>query len=290
MKTLPRLTSLALVLAALSAGGCASVAHMASPAAPRIGVQLWSVKDEIKRDFEGTLSSLALLGFQGVEFAGDFGRFGKDPEGLRDFLRNNGLVCAGAHVLLAQLSAENFAATTAFYKAAACNDLIIAFDGRAFTTSGGRQVASELTALSVKLASLSMRIGYHNHAEEMAGAEGQSAWDVLAEGTPPNVILQQDVGWTRYAGKSPVALIERYPGRSLSLHYKAKSPKGAGAVPLIGQDGADWAAITRAARSAGGTQWLIVEQEEYPNGLGQLEAVAASMRGLQSVLSPQAGQ
>lgn len=288
MKTLHYLTRLAFALVAISAVGCASVAP--APAAPRIGVQLWSVKDEIKQDFEGTVSKLASLGFQGVEFAGEFGRFGKDPEGLREFLRKHGLVCAGAHVSFDQLSADNFGATSTFYKAAACTDLIIAYEPRAFTTAGSGQVASELTALSVKLAPLGMRIGYHNHAEEMAGADGQSSWDLLARGTPSDVILEQDVGWTHFAGKSAVALIERYPGRSVSLHYKAKIAKGAGGVPLIGQDGANWAAVTRAARSVGGTRWLIVEQEEYPNGMGQLEAVAASMRGLQAVLATTAAR
>ncbi len=289
MKTLLCFARLASVLVLTSAVGCTSTAPALSPALPRIGVQLWSVKDEIKRDFESTLSKLAALGFQGVEFAGEFGRFRNDPGALRDFLRKNGLACAGAHVSLAKLSADSFAATSAFYKAAGCTDVIIAFDERASSPAGSWQVAGELVALSVKLAPLRMRIGYHNHAAEMAGADGQSPWDVLARGTPPNVILQQDVGWTRFAGKNPVALLERYPGRSVSVHYKAKSEKGAGAVPLIGQDGADWAALNRAARSVG-TQWLIVEQEEYPNGMGQLEAVAASMRGLQTLLASPASR
>ncbi|MGC3990185.1 MAG: hypothetical protein QM796_10985, partial [Chthoniobacteraceae bacterium] len=53
----------------------------AAPAAPRLGVQLWSVKDEVKKDFEGTLTRLAGLGFEGVEFAGEFGRFANDAVG-----------------------------------------------------------------------------------------------------------------------------------------------------------------------------------------------------------------
>lgn len=286
MKRVHCLTRLAFVLVVIAAAGCASVTPPpAVTPSPLIGVQLWSVKDEIKRDFEGTLLKLTSLGFQGVEFAGEFGRFREDPKGLRDFLRNKGLLCAGAHVSLAQLSADKFDATTTFYKAASCTDLIIAFEPRAFTVAGSGPVASELTTLSVKLAPLGMRIGYHNHAEEMAGVEGQTAWDVLAQGTPSDVILQQDIGWTHFAGKSPVALIKRYPGRSVSLHYKAKVPKGAGGVPLIGQDGTDWSAVTHAAGGVGGTRWLIVEQEEYPNGMGQLEAVAASMRRLQAVLA-----
>ena len=168
----------------------------AAPATPRIGVQLWSVKDEVKQDFEGTLDKLAKLGFQGVEFAGEFGRFANDAAGLRSFLDKTGLQCAGAHMHFDALSAAKFDATTAFYKTAGCSNLVIAMDERANSREGAAQVAKELAALSSKLAPLGMKIGYHNHAEEMAGADGQTNWDLIATSTPEQTILQQDVGWT----------------------------------------------------------------------------------------------
>ena len=282
MKTAHRLARPVLLIALMLAAGCASTAG--APAAPRIGVQLWSVKDEIKHDFEGTLAKLAALGFQGVEFAGEFGRFRHDPAGLRAFLDKYKLACAGAHVPFEQFAPAKFDATTSFYITAGCTDLIVPADSRAGSTDGSAELARDLSALSARLAPLGMRTGYHNHAQEMTGPDGQSAWDVLARGTPGTFILQQDVGWTHAAGNNPVAFIERYPGRSVSLHIKAKLAKGASGIPIIGQDDADWVATTRAAHGAGGTRWLIVEQEEYPNGMGQLEAVAASMRGLQAVL------
>lgn len=273
---------LVLAMAGIAGAGGAT----ASPLAPRIGVQLWSVKDEIRQDFEGTLGKLAALGFQGVEFAGEFGRFGDDPAGLRAVLDKAGLRCASAHVSLAQLS-EAFEKTTRFYQALGCTDLIVPWEPRALTAGGSAQVAAELGALAARLAPLGMRTGYHNHAQEMTGADGQTPWDILARGTPKNVILQQDVGWTRFAGKDPVAYIRRYPGRSVSLHYKAKFAPGASGTPIIGQDRTDWAELTAAASSVGGTTWLIVEQEEYPNGMGQVEAVGASLRGLRAALAAQ---
>jgi sugar phosphate isomerase/epimerase len=256
---------------------------MAQP--PKIGVQLWSVKDDIRQDFEGVLAKLAGLGFQGVEFAGEFGRFADDPAGLRAFLDKTGLQCAGAHLHFDALAADKIGATTDFYRTLGCSKLIIAMDKRAATSQGAVEVARQLAELSARLAPLSMKIGYHNHAEEMAGANGHTPWDVIATGTPAAVILQQDVGWTTYAGKDPVALARRYPGRSLSMHFKAKFAKGTNGTPIVGQDKTDWAGLITAARSVGGTQWIILEQEEYPNGMGQLEAVAASMRGLQAVLA-----
>ena len=274
---------LMLALIAALSGACASVPP---PASPRIGVQLCSVKDELKHDFEGTLHKLEKLGFEGVELAGDFGPFANDAAGLRAFLDKAGLKCAGAHTDFDSLAPAAIGATTAFYQAAGCRNLIIAMDKRAWTTQGATQgaaqVARELSALSAQLLPMGLRIGYHNHAEEMAGADGKTAWDVIATGTPAPVILQQDIGWTTHAGKDPVALIRRYPGRTISAHFKAKSS----ATNIIGQDRADWRAIAAAARTVGGAEWFIVEQEHYPNGMGQVEAVAASLRGLQGMLAP----
>jgi sugar phosphate isomerase/epimerase len=281
----------ALLLAiSLLGAGCASTPTPAATEGPRIGVQLWSVKDEIKQDFEGTLKKLAALGIEGVEFAGDFGRYGEDPALLRAFLDKQGLRCTSAHVGLDKFRSAAFEKTTTFYKALGCNDLIVPWEERALTTAGSPQVAAELSALSAKLAAIGMRTGYHNHAEEMTGPDTRTPWDILARGTPQNTILQQDVGWTTFAGKDPIALVKRYPGRTISMHYKAKFAPGTSGTPIIGQDRTDWVGLTAAAKSVGGTLWLIVEQEEYPNGMGQVESVAASLRGLQAVLAAPAAK
>jgi sugar phosphate isomerase/epimerase len=276
-------TRYATLTLALLGAGCAGTPPPAP--GPAVAVQLWSVKDEVKRDFAGTLAKLAALGFDGVEFAGEFGPYRDDPAGLKAFLARAGLRCASAHVALDRFSDAHFNATTRFYKAAACTDLIVPADHRAASVAGSAQVARELTGLSARLAPLGMRTGYHNHSEEMTGPDGQTPWDALAKGTPDAVILQQDVGWTTYAGKDPATYVRRYPGRSVSLHMKAKLAPRTSGTPIIGRDRTDWAALMLAARATGGTAWLIVEQEEYPEGMGQIEAVAASLAGLRAVLA-----
>jgi sugar phosphate isomerase/epimerase len=257
---------------------------------PQLGVQLWSVKDEIKQDFEGTMGKLANLGFQGVEFAGEFGKYKADPAGLAVFMRKNGLQCAGAHMHVDQLDEAHFKATTEFYKTLGCNRLIISMDKRGATQEGSAELAKELSALSVKLGAQGMTLGYHNHEQEMLGEKDKTNWDLLANNTPKEFILQQDVGWTTYAGKDPVAYVNKYPGRTVTTHYKAKFVKGTNGTPIIGQDRTDWTGLTKAVRSVGGTEWIIIEQEEYPNGMGQLETVAASLKGLKGVLAKMPSQ
>jgi sugar phosphate isomerase/epimerase len=261
-----------------------SLAQAAAPVpGPHIGVQLWSVKDDLKQDFEGTLGKLAAMGFQGVEFAGEFGRFANDPSGLRVFLDKHGLQCAGAHLDFAALAGTRFAQTTAFYQAVGCRNLVIAWDERGASLEGAAAIARELSALSSKLQPLGMRIGYHNHAQEIKGPEGRTPWDTIAGATPQESLLQQDIGWTVFAGKDPVALIRRYPGRTVTSHFKAKLAEGNRGKPIIGQDRTDWPAVYAAARGEGGAEWIVLEQEEYPDGMRPLEAVAASMRGLRAV-------
>lgn len=276
---------LALLLAAFSAGA-ASMHAVAAPTDPRIGLQLWSVKDEIKQDFEGTMTKIGQLGFQGVEFAGEFGPYKDNPAGLKAFMDKHHLQCAGAHMHFDQLEGAQFETTTAFYKTLGCSNLVISMDKRGATTQQSAEMSKELSALSSKLAAKGMRIGYHNHAQELAGPVGNTPWDVIAHGTPAAAIMQQDVGWTTYAGKDPVAYTKAYPGRTRTTHFKAKLVQGSSdGTPIIGQDKTDWVALTRAVRQVGGTDWIIIEQEEYPNGMGQLETVAASMKGLQAVLA-----
>ena len=253
---------------------------------PQLSVQLWSVKDSMLADFEGTLTKIAAMGFDGVEFAGIFGRFAKDPESLKVFLDSLGLQVSGAHVPFSQFTDENFEATVAFYQAINCDYLIIPMDQRAFTVEGAKEVAADLQALQVKLAPYGMRAGYHNHKPEMLGEPGKTPWDVIGMGTDSQVILQQDVGWTEVAGKNPVDLVKAYPGRTITTHYKASAPEpGNPEDPIIGKDTTDWKALITANKTYGGTLWLVVEQESYPEGMTPMESVEASLKGLQSILS-----
>ncbi|MDO6427026.1 sugar phosphate isomerase/epimerase [Thalassotalea sp. 1_MG-2023] len=259
--------------------------HQENNVIPKISVQLWSVKDDIKSSFKQTISSLANMGFQGVEFAGSFGPFENNPEGLKTFLRSKNLTVSGAHLGFEQLNKQNFADTVAFYKAVGVSMLIVPWDERAWHPEGVKEVVSLLNDLSVQLKPHGMRIGFHNHDQEFNSFEGTTYWDYIAKNTSQDVVLQQDVGWTTYAGKDPVEYVRRYPGRTLTTHYKVKLPEGTeGKLPIIGKDTIDWLALTKANIAVGGTLWIVVEQEEYPNGLTPMEAVQQSKKGLEKVL------
>jgi sugar phosphate isomerase/epimerase len=283
------LTSMVGVLI-LSLLGCVTQLPTAS-SLPQVSVQLWSVKNEVKADLKGTLQALANMGFKGVEFAGEFGEFSDNPTGLKSLLDELGLQVSGAHVHFDKLSDVNLAQTVAFYQAIGCTSLIVPYDERAFSPEGVQQVVNELNTLSKKLEKVGMQIGYHNHAPEFNDFKQSTYWDFIAQSTHQNVILQLDVGWVTYAGKDPVDYVRRYPGRTLTTHYKVRLPKGTkstkstkGKLPIIGQDTIDWPALIQANIQVGGTHWLVVEQEEYPNDMTPMQAVEMSKKGLDMYL------
>lgn len=251
---------------------------------PPLSVQLWSVKDAVKNDFEGTLTALANMGFQGVEFAGDYGSYGDDPKGLKAFLTSIGLQASGAHVGIDLLRGEKLDDTLSFLKDLGTDLVIIPYDSRAMNADGIEEFVAEILSLSEHLAKTGMTIGYHNHDQEFNDYNGSTFWDYLAQNTPDNVLLQLDVGWVNYASKDPIDYVKRYKGRTLTTHYKIRTHEGSNGSPILGEDDFDWAALIKANVEFGGTLWLVVEQEEYPEGLTPMQAVEKSKQGLEKFI------
>jgi sugar phosphate isomerase/epimerase len=250
-----------------------------SSTSPKLSIQLWSVRNHIAEDFNATIDALGKMGFEGVELAGDFGNFTDDPKGLAALIKSKGLKISGAHVDFNSLSDEKFEDTINFYKAADVPMLIIGYDTRAGNSDTIEQTIADLNRIAPMVEAHGMRFGYHNHDFEFAPFGDTTFWDHIAKSTPDSLVLQMDVGWVNHAGADPIEYVRRYPGRTLSTHYKIKFNN-----PIIGQDSFDWAALYKTNRDAGGTQWVVLEQEEYPEGLTPLESVRLSKQGLAKAL------
>jgi len=256
---------------------------------PKISVQLWSVKNELKNDFKGTLQQISDMGFDGVEFAGDFGPYKDDAQGLKAYLDGLGLKVSSAHIPFSAFDSDNFEQSVAFYKALGTDTLIVAWDERAWNTEKVNSLIADLNTLFFKLKTEGFKFGFHNHAKEFNQYNDATFWDHIARSTPDDFVLQLDVGWVTFAGKNPVTYIERYPGRTLITHIKAKLPNKSddfkGNRPIVGDDVTDWSAVLNAEIAVGGTLWLVVEQEEYPDGLSPLAAIKLSKQGLDKVIA-----
>lgn len=259
---------------------------------PKVSVQLWSVKNELKNDFEGTLTKLAAMGFDGVEFAGDFGPYKDNAKGLKNFLDNLGLEVSAAHANFNVYEDNVFEQTVAYYKALGIDTLIIPWDERAWNSDEVDNFITDLNLLYTKLTAEGFRFGFHNHDQEFNAYKGSTFWDHIAISTPKDFVLQMDVGWVTLAEKDPVEYINRYPNRTLTTHIKAKLPKDIAAKmaingkrQIVGDDVTDWDSVLKADIMVGGTKWFVIEQEEYPDGLTPLAAVKLSKQGLDKAIS-----
>ncbi|ALT00246.1 sugar phosphate isomerase [Lacimicrobium alkaliphilum] len=248
-----------------------------------MSVQLWSVKDEVEKDLDKTLVQLAEMGFDGVEFARNFGPYADNPAALKARLDELGLACSGAHIDFDSLNEANRYHTFAFYHTLGCPTLIVPWDERAFAADTVKQTVADLNRFLPVVNAYGLDFGYHNHAQEFStgGHGSETLWDYIATHTPDNLVLQQDVGWSYFAGHDPAAYVRAYPNRTLTTHYKAKLREGDNGKVLIGQDNIDWQALLSANIEAGGTHWLVVEQEEYPDNLTPMQAVKKSKQGLE---------
>ena len=258
---------------------------------PKVSVQLWSVKNELKADFNGTIKALAAMGFDGVELAGEFAEYHDQPAAMANFIASQGVTISGAHIGWEALSEDEFEKTVSFYKAAKVDSLIISWDSRAFSAETVQQTIDDLNRFNTKLMPLGFKFGYHNHAEEFSAFKSHTLWDQIAVSTSNSVVMQLDAGWANVAGKNPSLVVRKHPGRTDSIHYKAKltnkeKVNNTGKRPIIGEDSINWGELIKANREVGATRWIIVEQEDYPEGLKPLEAVALSKKGLDDFLSP----
>jgi sugar phosphate isomerase/epimerase len=250
----------------------------------RIAVQMYSVRGDCEKDFDAALAAVAKLGFEGVEFAGYHG-YQDRPAALKARLADLNLAVAGTHVRTPKLRGDELRRTIEFHQELGCSFLIVPGDGDFTHAEKSTVLADTFNAAAEQLKPLGMACGYHNHTKELQkGDDGKTWWDLFAERTGPDVILQQDVGWTVTAGLDPVEFIKKYPGRTRTTHFKpaALTPDRR---PILGQDTVDWPAVITACRDVGGTEWMTIEQETYEKGRSPMECTALSLAGLKKILA-----
>lgn len=273
----------AAALATLVGPRVAAVADPADRPLPRISVQLYSVRGDCAQDFDATLAAVAKLGVEGVEFAGYHGYANRAAD-LARRLDDLGLAVAGAIIRTANLRGDELARTIEFHRTLGCPFLIVGHDGDFVHPEKSRALADTFNAAAEALAPAGMACGYHNHTREFGKDGDRTWWDLFAERTKPEVVLELDVGWAVTADMNPVELIRRHPGRTRITHFKPTA-KTADRTPIIGQDSVDWPAVITACRDVGGTKWISVEQETYPDGRSPLDCTAASLAGLRRIIA-----
>lgn len=241
-----------------------------------IGLQLYTVRGLMQRDFNGTLRAVRAAGYREVEFAGYFGR---TPREVRNALAAARLSAPAAHVD-ANVLLAGFDEVLERTRAVGHRWIVIAWIPEEMRRSldDWRRMA-ELFNQSAELARRSgLGFAYHNHDYAFWPVDGAMPYDVLLENTHPGLVrMELDLFWTRKGGQDPLAYFERWPERFPLVHVKDMT--AGGEMVDVGQGVIDFRAIFAQARRAG-IQHYFVEHDEPADALASIRHSYRAMRSL----------
>jgi sugar phosphate isomerase/epimerase len=243
----------------------------------QLAAQLYTLRDALERDLEGTLAALSDAGGREVELAGLYGR---SPAEMRAALDAAGLVACAGHVPLEAFEAEPERVVEAA-RTLGTETVVVPWVPPPESAAEADATVARIVAASEVVTGAGLGFAYHNHDFEFRVLDdGTDLWSRIAAAELPQ---EPDVGWLLVAGRDPVAVLGELAGRCPLVHAKDVRRRADGTwEDVIAGDGeADWPAIVRAADAAGATR-MVVELDnpsEHP-----VDDVALSLAALRSAL------
>lgn len=256
--------------AALLGAACSRVGGSSESAQrlERIGVQLYTVRDDLARDFEGTLSRIAELGYHELEFAG---YHGKSPSEVRAIITRLGLAAPSSHVPIDVFRRDADGAIAAA-KEVGHRYLVVPWldPAERRTIDDYRRLADQLNGFGEKARGAGMQLGYHNHDFELMPIGGTVPLDVLIERTDPTLmVLELDLYWVTKGGADPLTYFSRHPGRIHLVHVKDSAGAPDHRMVDVGQGTIDFGKLL-SHREQAGIRHAFVEHDNPANPLETL--------------------
>jgi len=252
---------------AVAAAACIGASRSAAvPLNKPIGLQLYSVREQLPKDFDGTLSKVRAAGYTEVEAAGYYDRSAAE---FRKAMDQAGLRCVSTHHPMGQLRPkldeliEYGQKLGLEYMICSWTDHRDPAAKGPMTLDDWRWAADEYNRIGAKVKAAGMTFGYHNHVPEFLNEGGVVFYDELLRLTDPKlVVFEMDCGWVAASGHDPVAYLSKTPERFPLLHIKdmAKDSKGEFVSTVMGRGVVDYRPILRAAT---GLKHYFIEQEEF---------------------------
>jgi sugar phosphate isomerase/epimerase len=284
-------------LAAMSASGSllascarAGVGTSTAAAATRsatspnfIGLQLYTVRDQLQADFEGTLAKVAQIGYKNMEFAGYYNR---TPEQVRATLDKLNLVSTSSHIgapLLRQDAAGQIKAA----KTIGQDYITIPSYQFGKDAAGWRKGVAEFNQWGAMCRDAGLKLAYHNHNFEFAPLDGTTGYDILQNEVDPKLVdFELDLYWAKFAGQDPLALFAKHPGRFTMWHVKdmviTDDKKG---MSPVGKGTIDFKSYFAHAQQSGLKHFFVEHDSaaQYPGG--SLASIEASYQYLHQLLA-----
>src|SRR4029077_11657208 len=191
-----------------------------------IGLELYSVRNDLKKDLTGTVRGVAKMGYECVEFYAPYYEwtldYAKDVHKELDAL---GVHCYSTHNSAQSFTPDGIGKAIELNQALGARYVVLAHPGNVKDIDGWKRIAEMLNQSDATLVSHELHAGYHKHDLEWKPVEGQKPIELLATNTDRSIMLQLDVGTCLEAGSDPVAWVEANPGRIRSMHCKDWSPE-----------------------------------------------------------------
>jgi len=248
-----------------------------------IGLQLYTVRDQLQADFEGTLARIAQIGYKNMEFAGYYNR---TPEQVRATLDKLNLVSTSSHIgapLLRQDAAGQIKAA----KTIGQDYITIPSYQFGKDLAGWRKGVAEFNQWGAMCRDAGLKLAYHNHNFEFAPLEGTTGYDILQNEVDPKLVdFELDLYWARFAGQDPLALFAKHPGRFAMWHVKdmvvTDDKKG---MSPVGKGTIDFKSYFAHAQQSGLKHFFVEHDSasQYPGG--SLASIEASYQYLHQLLA-----
>ena len=273
-----------------------------------VGVQLYSVRTDLEKDFYGTLKAIKEMGYDGVEFAGEF--YGNSPLQVKKWCTELGLIPFSAHVPFQEMI-DDIDKVIADYTVIGAQYLVFPYMDEAsrpaIDADQFKKTVAKIGECGAQAHDAGFQLLYHNHDFEFVPlAEGGLGYDyIFSSNDRKNIQTELDMTWVDYAGQSAVDYINKYKGNCPVVHlknYQLEGKLSSAPYALIGittdnsmkDDGGwfeyrplgegqmDMVAVIKAAIDCG-ANWLCVEQDEPSQGRSRLEGIAKSAEYLKAL-------
>lgn len=252
----------------------------AKPLQKEIYLQLYSLRDDAKKDLTNTIKKVSEMGFTGIEAANynDGKIYDMEPEAFLAFMKENNLTLLSAHIkkeFSDDMTAANWDeiwnwwdVAIAAHKAAGAKYVVWPHMASPKTLKALKQYCDYFNQIGERCNKAGLRFGYHNHDFEFKKVENQVIYDYMLQNTDPSkVFFEMDVYWVNHSGNKPVDYFKKYPGRFPLLHIKDEKE--------MGESGdIDFEVIFNNAEVAG-LKHVILEQENY--SFAPIESVQKSL-------------
>jgi len=228
----------------------------------KIGLELYTVRDLLKKDFEGTLAQVAKIGYREVEFAGyinDMPHLNPPPKRAREILDANGLSAPACHVSYGILSADKWPKALEISETLGHKYIVNPSIDRALgkTSDGWKKAAEKFNWAGKESERSGIQFGYHNHVEEFeALPDGKLPYDILLSECDPKLVkMEMDLGWAHEAGIDPIKYFAKYPGRFPLVHVKDFDKNRM--ITDVGSGEIDWKPIFAKSELAGIKHYFV---------------------------------